>query len=211
MRHFVRLFIKITGWFSLLVYFKPKVYHEDNRVQKRRIKNGALIISNHKKPLDFMFIFYLFITRSIHCIVAETIYESNKFVTWILDMLGSIKTNRFTKDMTFIAEAINILNRGGVVEIFPEGRLPINDEMLPFNPSYIYIALSGNAPIIPVYHTGEYGFFKRQKAIIGKPINVKDFILEEEPTKFEIENLNRYFQDKIIELKQILETKLMNK
>lgn len=211
MRHFVRIFIKITGWISLLIFFKPKVYYEDKKVQKRRIKKGALIISNHKKPLDFMFIFYLFITRSIHCIVAETIYESNKFVTWILDMLGSIKTNRFTKDMTFLSKAINILNRGGVVEIFPEGRLPINDELLPFNPSYIYIALHGNAPILPIYHTGDYGFFKRQKAIIGKPIDVRSFIKETEPTKIEIENLNQYFQNKIIELKQTLEAKLNKK
>lgn len=211
MRHIFRLFVKITGYLSMAIYFKPKVYYQNKKVQGRHIKKRAIIMSNHKAPLDFMFVFYLFITRSIHCVVAETIYEKNKLVKWILNMLGSIKTDRFSKDLTFINESVSILNKGGVIEIYPESRLPIDEQMLPFNPSIIYIALQGNAPIIPIYHTGNYGFFKRQKVMIGTPIHPRDFVSSINPTKVEIENFRDNLERIMHQLKDALQERLHRK
>lgn len=189
MNRFILWFTKITGapinWF----YFRKKVYYINKKSQSRKIKGKAIIISNHTSVYDVALYMFVFIRRNIHVLVAEIIYQKGKLFTWFLNKIGGIKVDRVSYDFGFMTESIDILNKGGVIEIYPEGRLPRNDEkeLLPFKPSFVYIALESEAPIIPVYTNGQYGKKAHARVIIGEKIYLQDLY---DPMKTEQENIN---------------------
>ena len=107
----------------------------------------------------------------------------------------------------FVGQSLEILEKGGTVGIFPQGRLPVGGKPFPFKPSISYIALRCNAPIVPVYTDGNYGLFKRSHVMIGTPITLPP-AEEEDLTKENYERLTRYLEQQEYKLKEELEQRL---
>lgn len=202
-------FVKITAFPVYWPIFRPKVYYVNKKVQSRRIKGKAIIISNHTSVWDFALMLFLFPFRLLRCVVAEIIFT--RFgLNLFLAQFGAIKVNRHTQDYTFVAKSVEVLNKGGVVEIYPEGRLPDRENdvpPLPFKPSTVYIALESGAPIIPVYTNGKYFTKSRARVIIGEPIYVQDLYDNNLSEKENIEKINDFLRNTIIELGKDLERK----
>ena len=93
------------------------------------------------------------------------------------------------------------------MEIFPEARIPKPHEKRPleFKPSAAYIALLSGAPIIPVFTNGSYYKKKRARVLIGDKIDVKTLIDNTKSEKENIETINTYLRNKIMELGNDLE------
>ena len=199
---FFHWFVKITGFIPQLLILRMKVYYEDRRVQGRRIRGKAIAVSNHNALLDYAVMMFLFPFRTLRCAVAELLYEKNFFMRTFLVLLGTVKVDRDSHDFSFIDRCKRILDKGGVVEIYPEARLPRAGEErpLPFKPSAVYLALESGAPIIPVYNSGRYFTRERVRVVIGKPIDVQKLYREELSYKENIEAINEYLRGKIIEL-----------
>ena len=106
-----------------------------------------------------------------------------------------------------MGESEDILYNGGVVGIFPEGRLPLKGEErpLPFRPGASYLAIKTGVPVIPVYTNGSYFQRKRARIIIGTPIYPEEHINPELSDKEKIQELNTVFRNRIMELKHELE------
>ena len=201
-------FFKITGYLPQLFAFRTKVHYEDRTVQDRRIKGKAIVISNHNGLMDFAVLMFVFWRRTLRCATAELMYEKNIFVTAILHLVGCVRVDRNTHDFSFLGKMTKILERGGVVEIYPEARLPDREgdvKPLPFKPSYVYLAMESGAPIIPVYNNGEAFSKKRTRVIIGKPIYIEELYNESISEKENIDNINQYVRNRIIELGKELE------
>lgn len=213
MRFLFSLFVKITGWPAYFLAFRKKVYYEDKKAQSRRIKGKAIVISNHHTVMDYALMLYVFYGRLLRCQIAELMFKRNPFFTFLLKGLGGIKVDRDAHDFSFIGKSLKILEKGGVVEIFPEARIPKAGEQkpLPFKPSAAYIALHGDAPIIPVYLTD--GYFKKQRArvIIGKPIYVKEYYNDTLSEKENLEIISGKLRAKVVELKYELERQIEEK
>lgn len=199
-------FVKITGWLPQLLIFRIKVHYEDKAVQDRRIKGKAIVICNHNYLLDFGVMLYVFWRRTLRCAVAEIMYNKNFVMTALLKLLGCIRVERYTHDFSFMGKLKKILDKGGVVEMYPESRLPDpgDERPLEFKPSYVYLALESDAPIIPVYSNAELFSKKRTRVIIGKPINVRELYDDSLSEKDNIAKINTYVRSKVIELKQQL-------
>lgn len=202
-KHFFRIISKIISFPSTLIYFTPKYYYEDKTVQKKRIKGKTIIALNHKKPVDMVLMLHVFWPNYLRVLVGETIYEKNKFLKSLLYLLGAVKVSRLDADMSFMKTAVAILNKNGKVVIFPEARLPINDEMLPFKYSAVYMALQSGAPIIPIYQDGNYGLFKRVRVVIGKPIYYNE--LDKNPNNEVLEKYTKELKNKVKYLKTLIE------
>ena len=206
-------FVKITGFPVQYFYFKKRVYYESN-LSPRKIKGAALIVSNHTSIFDYALIMYTFFTRSIRTLVAKEIFEKNWFMNIFMKGLGAIKVERQSYDFSFMPKMIKCLNKKQVGLVFPEARLPRENEredFLPFKPSYIYLALETGVPIIPVYTNGIYGKLKKKrnshaKIIIGDPIYPRELISEEKTEKENLEWINNYVRDYIKRLKNIVES-----
>ena len=203
---FGRWFAIINGYWLQLLFFKRKTYYEDDAARKCWKKGGALVISNHFNALDYMLNMFLVLPRKLSVVVSEFAYK-NKFLRWGMKFFGGIQANRITRDMSFMDKSADVIAKGGLVQIFPEGRNTPDGNIHPFKKSYIVIAHRANAPIIPIISDGNYGFFKRTHVIVGNPINVSDYITSTGPmpTKEELNATNEIIYNKVLELRQQLE------
>ena len=57
-------FVKITGYPLEFFYYRKKIYYEDKKHTNRKIKGGALIISNHTDIYDYPLMMYVFPSRT---------------------------------------------------------------------------------------------------------------------------------------------------
>ncbi|MBR2969677.1 MAG: 1-acyl-sn-glycerol-3-phosphate acyltransferase [Clostridia bacterium] len=213
MNGFVYNFVKITGWPLAALIFRTKYYYEDKNVQSRKIKGPAIIVSNHTAISDFMIYMYAFAGRNIHCVMADILYKKNKFMNWFLPRIGGIKVCRETNNYEFINTCKRVLDKGGVVEIYPEARIPKPHEEKPleFKPSAAYLAMMTKVPIIPLYTNGSYYKKSRARIIIGKPINVAELIDERLSEKDNIEKINKHLRDTIMGLGDELDKRTKEK
>lgn len=204
------LFVKLTGWPLWRIIVRPKYYYENKSVQGRRIKGKAVVISNHTDVWDFAALMFLFPMRILRCVVAELMYEKNFFMTILLKGLGTIRVDRNSSDFAFIGKCSTILNKNGVVELFPEARLPKKHEkdLLPFKPSVTYLALESGTPIIPVYTDGNYFGKGRNYTLVGTPIDVRQLYDETLDEKENIERITLYLRGRINELKEKLHSEI---
>ena len=176
-------------------------------VQDRRIKGKAIIVSNHNYLMDFAVLMFVFWRRTLRCAVAELMYHKNFVMTFLLHFLGCVKVERDSHDFSFLTDLKKILDKGGVVEIYPEARLPKKGEERPleFKPSYVYLALESGAPIIPIYNNAKTFSKERERVIIGKPIPIEELYDASLSEKENIDKINTYVRSKIIELAKELE------
>ncbi len=207
LRNLVQGFTKISAWPVQKICFRTKIYYEDPTVQKRRIQGPAIIISNHTSVFDVAIWMFVFGGRTLRCQVAELIFE-RPLLGRFIKLLGGVRVDRQAHDFSFLAVSEQILRQGGVMEIYPESRLPRPGETTPleFKPSAAYLALSTGVPVIPVYTNGSY--FKKQRArvIIGTPIDPMVVYDETLSEKENIARLNHQFRERICSLEaQLIE------
>lgn len=196
----------ITGYPFRWLFFKTKFYYENENAH-RRVKGGALIISNHYNTLDFVHNVFVFFPRKLYVVASE--YAFKDFMIRLgMKFWGGIKADRTTKSSSFIFQSIRELKKGHLVQIFPEGHNTDDGKIHEFYPSYILIALKANVPIIPLIMDGQYGFNKRVHQIIGEPVNLSDYVKEGKVTKEEIERLNGIVHKKALELREELDRRI---
>lgn len=200
-------FVKLTGWIAQFFCFRTKIYCENRKIQGRRIRGKAIVISNHRAVYDFAVMMFVFPWRCLRCQVAEITYDKNPFLKGLLKSLGAVRVDRNGRDFSFVNASCEILDKNGVMEIYPESRIPLEGEERPleFKPSAAYIALLSGAPVIPVYTNGSYFRRKRARVIIGTPIDARALYDDALSEKENIEAISRIFREKVIALGHELE------
>ena len=198
-------FVRITGFWAALPFFKPKIYCKNAKIQGKKLKKPSILVSNHFSLLDFALYLFVFWRNFVHFQVAEVMFNKSKFMNWLLFKLGCIRVDRDQFDFGFVGDSLELLDKGEVVGIFPSGRLPIGGKPFPFKPSVIFIALRTDAPIIPVYTDGQYGLFKRARVVIGEPLYIRDYCKTEEPDQQELDALTRMLEEKVYALRDCIE------
>jgi len=201
-------FLKITAFIPSLFVLPFKTYYSNRKVQGRCIKGKAIVVANHRSVWDLGLMTFLFWNRSLRCVVGEIMFQKNPLMTFFLRALGGIKVERQAHDFSFIGKCQKILDKGGVVEIFPEAMInTTEEELLEFKPSVVYLALETGTPIIPVYNTAKYLCGTRSHVIIGEPLYLRQLYDDNMTEKENIANLTQILRQKILELKDELEQK----
>jgi 1-acyl-sn-glycerol-3-phosphate acyltransferase len=114
---------------------------------------GAVIVCNHRCPLDPSFI-ALLTPRVIHWMVAREYCDYPPFRR-LLKMCGAIPVRRGGVDMAAVREAIRLVRQGELVGMFPEGRINTTEDLLlPGRPGAAMVALNAHAPVVPCYIDG---------------------------------------------------------
>ncbi len=142
----------VLWWFNYLVariWWRVRI---DGRLVLPKDR-GAVIAANHRSSIDPSFIETL-IPRVVHWMVAREYCESKAF-GWFLRICEVIPTNRGGIDTAATKQAIRLAAQGGLIGIFPEGRINTTAELLlPPRPGAIVVALNARVPIIPCYIEG---------------------------------------------------------
>ena len=187
------------------LFFKQKTYYEDKKNLKT-FKGGKLIISNHYNFFDYAVTSFMVFPRRLSAVTSEGPFKY-KFLRFGMKFFGAIECNRITKNMGFMDKAADVIKKGQLVQIYPEGRNTPDGKIHPFKKSYLIIAHRAKAPIVPVITDGNYGIFKRTSVIVGNEIDVSKFFTtdREMPPREEIEKANEYVYNKVLELREELE------
>jgi 1-acyl-sn-glycerol-3-phosphate acyltransferase len=168
---------------------------------------GAVIVCNHRSSIDPTFI-ALGIPRLMHWMVAKE-YCVHPAFRWFLTTCEVIPTNRAGIDTAATKMAIRYAREGGLVGIFPEGRINETDGLLlPGRPGAALIALKARVPVVPCYISGSpyngtpWGALLMPAKVtlrIGRPMDISDFFGRENERQV-LEELTQRFMSAIAEL-----------
>lgn len=193
-------FVKVTGLFPAWLLLKPRIHLAPGA--KRNLPKNCILVSNHISLMDFVLLTLCFPFRTIRFLVAEVLYNRAKLLAVFLNWIGSIRVERDAKDFGFVSNALEHLDDGGTLGIFPQGRLPLKGQQFPFTVSTAFIATHTDAPIIPVYTDGNYGFTKRANLVIGAPIYLNDLKKEGLSDQEQLNYLTQLLEQTVFSLKE---------
>ena len=193
LRYLVFDIIKITAALPGLIWFRPKWIYE-SREAKKKVRGGALVVSNHNGIFDPIYLMFAVWYRRHHFICTKELYESRARPLFRAFMCIPIDRANFGIDsMRTITDE---LKRGSLVSIFPEGKINVGtDAVSAFKSGMVLMALRGNAPIVPVYIKKKKHFWSRLTFVIGEKTDVSA-AYGERPTLPQIEEISEEVRKK---------------
>jgi 1-acyl-sn-glycerol-3-phosphate acyltransferase len=144
---------------------------------------GAVIVCNHTSGIDPMAI-QLCTDRVVHWMVAREYYEM-PVARYAFRAVNFIPVNRGGIDTAATKMAIRLAQEGGLVGLFPEGRINLTDDLLlPGRPGAAMIALKAGVKVIPCFVSGlpyngwALGSFVMRgnaRVVVGQPIDLSKY------------------------------------
>ncbi|MCR5328149.1 MAG: 1-acyl-sn-glycerol-3-phosphate acyltransferase [Saccharofermentans sp.] len=150
---------------SIFIFPIKKIYLRKKK--KEKYKGPVIISMNHTAFLDYIEAMLAFPFRRTYVLVGSQFYAYNPFLTFLLKAMGVIKVDSVTGNMDAVNKAVEQINKGRNILIFPEGHIETEGKLLEYKQAAALISLSSGAPIVPVYHNGRIGIFKRDLMFIG--------------------------------------------
>ncbi len=131
-----------------VVLFRMKV------VNWRHFPKGGLILAgNHISNWDPPFIAAA-VPRGVHFMAKSSLFKT-RTLSWFMHKLGAFPINRrSTVNSGALNKAIELVNQGQAVIIFPEGTRSRDGKMLPAKAGVGYIAHATGAPVLPFFLKG---------------------------------------------------------
>lgn len=167
---YVRL--KFLLYFFFAILFRPTI------IGKEKIpKDGPVIIAgNHTHFMDCITV-AASTKRCVHFLAKSELMKPP--LKWVFCHFGVISVNRNGKDRTALHTAINVLNEGMVIGIFPEGGVnELRGTLKPFKFGAVKMAQKTEAKIVPFVVSGRYKLLRKSKSGIKieffDPITVGD-------------------------------------
>lgn len=195
----------LSGYPLQWLFFKKKVYYEGKKNNEWK-KGGKLIISNHFNLLDYGLVCFMTFPRQLFAVTAEAPFKY-KIARFGMKFFGTIEANRQTKDLSFVEKSAELISKGKLLQIFPEGRNTPDGKMHEFKPSYVLIASMADCKIVPIITDGNYGIFKSVSVIIGEEFHLSEILGKDTTvlTKEDINVANEKIHAKAMALRQKLE------
>ena len=185
-------FLKYPLGLIFKLYYPFKVVNKENA----KVEGPVIYAGNHIHLMDQCLVI-LTAKRPIHYMAKKEYFD--KFRTrWFFSLVGCIPVNREIHDEEAKTEAIEVLDKGLALGIFPEGtRNKTKELLLPFKFGAVSMAKKTKATIVPFAVSGTYKFrSKNLKLTYGKPFKVDDMSLEEANDKLYKEILKMVKGDK---------------
>ena len=162
------------------LYYNPRIENKEYLQQDGPI----VVVGNHKHIMDQCLV--IIATKRIIHYMAKKEYFDGK-MAWFFKATGCISVDRSIHDSNAKNKALEVLESGGAIGLFPEGtRNKTKAKLLPFKYGAVSMAKKTNATIIPFGIVGDYKFrSKNLKIKFGKPFKVGEMSLEEANAKLE--------------------------
>ena len=200
------IFKRIWLWFAyevsrllyvvLLVPYRPLLLTADGKRYKGRIKGGAMLAANHTTFSDPFVVGSVFWYRKLQFFAADAVMAT-KTRENLLKAAGAIKVNRDITDIEAVRSSVDVLKKGRLLLIFPEGGVQKVGEVQPIKPGAALMALQAGVPIIPLFICYTPRWFNRRRVIIGNPIDPKALCSRKIPTATDIEKITRALEEEM--------------
>jgi 1-acyl-sn-glycerol-3-phosphate acyltransferase len=131
-----------------------RIYHRLDVLSPCRLprQGPAILVCNHTSPMDPIFIQSV-CPRPIVWMMAKEYYELTG-LNWIYRQVEAIPVARSGRAMAATRDAMRALKNGRILGVFPEGKIELTRQLLPFQTGISLIAAKANAEIFPAYLDG---------------------------------------------------------
>ena len=133
------IFVTIVG-----LWFRPKVVGRE----KLPVDGPVILAPVHRSFADFGF--SAFVTRRKLFFMAKDGLWKNKFLGWLLLTLGAFPVHRESADRGALAHAEEVLRRGQMLVLFPEGMRQEGPEVKELMEGAAFLAARTGAQIVPL-------------------------------------------------------------
>lgn len=205
-RFFVYDFLRVTGFLPGLIWYRPKFVYESKEA-KKRVRGGAVLISNHVGFFDPIYCMYAMWYRRQHFVCLKELYDRRPF--WLFHNILTIPIDRENFNMNSLRQIEDELTSGSVVTIFPEGHINSSGELAAFKSGMVLMALRGKAPIVPLYIREKKRFWSRLVFAFGEEVYV-EALCGRRPTMAQIEEVTALLKEKEEHLKELTEKRKAN-
>ena len=167
------------------IYYNPKIIHKEYIP-----KNGSIIIACNHKHLFDQCLTIMATKRPINYMAKKEYFDGH--LAFFFKFVGCIPVDRSKKDDHAKSLALDVLNNGGAIGIFPEGTRNRHKDklLLDFKYGAVSMAFKTDSYVVPCAITGDYKF--RSKNLIiqyGKPFKVSNISKDNDKLFKEIERL----------------------
>ena len=196
-------FVKVTAAIPGLLWFRPKrIYVNENA--KKKIKGGALLISNHSSMIDPIILMFGIYYRRHHFIATKEVFDT-KVKRFLFENFHCIEIDRENFGMSVFRDIIELLKADKLVAMFPEGHMTNNEDVQKFKSGVVLMSVSSRKPIVPVYVKVRKSLWNRQYIIIGEPVD-PSAMLGKAPSLSDMDKIAEILREKEQELKAISDT-----
>ncbi len=138
-------------------------------------KGPVIIAANHVSNWDPIFI-AIALKRPVHYMAKSELFNY-RLLGKLLYKINAFPVRRGTADRRAIKNALDILESGKVLGMFPEGTRNKTGDEIKFQSGVAMLALKARAPIVPVACLGTnkkcpVGWFNPLVVKLGKPLSV---------------------------------------
>lgn len=168
------------------ILYRPTIIHKE----KIPTEKAFIFAGNHKNALDPALV-ALSTKRTVRFLAKKELLEGKTKL--FFKAIKAIPVDRSKANKEAINTAIEVLNNGDIISLFPEGtRNKTNKILLPFKFGAVSMAQKTKSPIVPFAITGDYKLFRKGIQIeFGEPIDI---------SKMELQEANEYLMQKVEEL-----------
>jgi glycerol-3-phosphate dehydrogenase (NAD(P)+) len=127
------------------------VYLRMRRIGREYIpaEGPVILASNHRSFFD-PFLIGTMTRRPVYYVAKKELFEYNRLLSWLLNALGAFPVDRGHGDQQTIETAEQILNRGEIVLMFPEGTRTRPGSLGKPKRGVGRLALETGAPVVPI-------------------------------------------------------------
>lgn len=177
-----------------LLWFRPKLVYE-TPVAKKRIRGGALIISNHLGFYDPVYLQYAIWYRRHHFVCLQKFFDGPLW--FMFKAFLCIPIDKENVSIRTFKDIVAHLKCDELVSLFPEGQVESGDgQMSPFKSGMILMAIQSGKPIVPVFIHKRPNVFRRLRMVIGEPIDPAALCGGARPTMQDINKAAQKLQEK---------------
>jgi 1-acyl-sn-glycerol-3-phosphate acyltransferase len=141
----------VVGTFKGLTSLICRV--DDAQLEKVPRHGPLIIYTNHVNILEIPIFYTHLQPRCTHVMALAERWE-NPFFHWLLDMAEAIPLHRGEADFTAIRQGLEVLEKGEILIIAPEGTRSHDGKLQSAHPGVVLLALHSRAPLIPVAFYG---------------------------------------------------------
>ena len=147
---------------------------------------GVLVVSNHQSYLDPVLLAVR--TRRPLSYMAKSELFGNKAFTWLIRSLGAFPVRQGAGDIRAMKEAIERVQEGDALAIFPEGSRSYDGQLLPIEPGVALVIRKAKVPVVPCVIDGAYNAWRKNaklprpapiRVLYGRPMDLNGLDREE--------------------------------